>query len=145
MEIQKYKIFIKYRSELITYTFSILIRMRYVSWAPNQHIKMISGGSCDTEDWSIGLLKIQLCIHWNKRHFKIEKNYVKLWYYCNILLFLLWYKVHIYTSKMTFFNRIVMFGENIYKFLTDQFIWEATLHEIWRQHSISFHVEWKFK
>ncbi len=24
----------------------------YVSWAPNQHIRMISEGSCDTEDWS---------------------------------------------------------------------------------------------
>ncbi len=23
-----------------------------VSWAPKQHIKMISEGSCDTEDWS---------------------------------------------------------------------------------------------
>ncbi len=23
-----------------------------VSWAGNQHIKMISEGSCDTEDWS---------------------------------------------------------------------------------------------
>ncbi len=23
-----------------------------VSWAPNQHIRMISEGSCDTEDWS---------------------------------------------------------------------------------------------
>jgi len=23
-----------------------------VSWAPNQYIKMISEGSCDTEDWS---------------------------------------------------------------------------------------------
>ncbi len=22
-----------------------------VSWAPNQHIRMISEGSCDTEDW----------------------------------------------------------------------------------------------
>ncbi len=22
------------------------------SWAPNQHIRMISKGSCDTEDWS---------------------------------------------------------------------------------------------
>jgi len=23
-----------------------------VSWAANQHIRMISEGSCDTEDWS---------------------------------------------------------------------------------------------
>jgi len=25
---------------------------RYVSWAVNHHIRMISEGSCDTEDWS---------------------------------------------------------------------------------------------
>ncbi len=30
-------------------TFVIL---RNVSWAPNQHFRMISEGSCDTEDWS---------------------------------------------------------------------------------------------
>ncbi len=67
------------------------------------------------------LLKIQLCIHWNKRRFKIENNYVQLWYYCNILLFLLWYKVHIYTSKMNchvwwkylhILNRPVYLGSN---------------------------------
>ncbi len=32
--------------------FSTLIIIRNVSWAPNQHIRMISEGSCDTEDWS---------------------------------------------------------------------------------------------
>ncbi len=26
--------------------------VRNVSWAANQHIRMISEGSCDTEDWS---------------------------------------------------------------------------------------------
>jgi len=26
--------------------------MKNVSWAANQHIRMISEGSCDTEDWS---------------------------------------------------------------------------------------------
>ncbi len=31
--------------------FSILLR-RNVSWAANQHIRMISEGSCDSEDWS---------------------------------------------------------------------------------------------
>ncbi len=25
---------------------------RHVSWTPNQHIRMISEGSCDTENWS---------------------------------------------------------------------------------------------
>ncbi len=31
---------------------STLIIIRNVSWAANQHIRMISEGSCDTEDWS---------------------------------------------------------------------------------------------
>ncbi len=31
--------------------FSTLI-IRNVSWAANQHIRMISEGSCDTEDWN---------------------------------------------------------------------------------------------
>jgi len=30
------------------------IMRRIVSWAPHQHIRMISEGSCDTEDWSNG-------------------------------------------------------------------------------------------
>ncbi len=29
-------------------------RNRTVCWAPDQHIRMISKGSCDTEDWSNG-------------------------------------------------------------------------------------------
>ncbi len=32
--------------------FSTLIIIRNVSWAANQHIRMISEESCDTEDWS---------------------------------------------------------------------------------------------
>ncbi len=32
--------------------FSTLIIIGNVSWAANQHIRMISGGSCATEDWS---------------------------------------------------------------------------------------------
>ncbi len=32
--------------------FSTSLIIRNVSWAPNQHIRMISEGSCDTEDWS---------------------------------------------------------------------------------------------
>ncbi len=31
--------------------FSKLIIIRNVFWASNQHISMISEGSCDTEDW----------------------------------------------------------------------------------------------
>ncbi len=32
--------------------FSALIIKINISWAPNQYIRMISEGSCDTEDWS---------------------------------------------------------------------------------------------
>ncbi len=32
--------------------FSTPITIRNVCWAANQHIRMISEGSCDTEDWS---------------------------------------------------------------------------------------------
>ncbi len=31
--------------------FSTLLIIRNVSWAANQHIRMISEGSCDAEDW----------------------------------------------------------------------------------------------
>ncbi len=31
---------------------STMIIIRHFSWAANQHIIMISDGSCDTEDWS---------------------------------------------------------------------------------------------
>ncbi len=31
---------------------SLMIILRNVSWAVNQHIIIISEGSCDTEDWS---------------------------------------------------------------------------------------------
>ncbi len=40
---------------------STLIKRRIVSWAANQHIRMISEGSCDTEEWR--LLNIQICHH----------------------------------------------------------------------------------
>ncbi len=32
--------------------FSTLVILIHVSWAPTQHIRMISEGSCDTKDWS---------------------------------------------------------------------------------------------
>ncbi len=32
--------------------FLTLMIIRNVSWAANQHIRMISEGSCDIEDWS---------------------------------------------------------------------------------------------
>ncbi len=48
-------------------------------WAANQHIRMISEESCDTEDWSN--MKIQLYITWinyNLQYIHIENSYVKL-------------------------------------------------------------------
>ncbi len=49
--------------------FSALIIIS-VSWAANQHIRMISEGSCDTEDWSNDNENSALH-HRNKLHFKI--------------------------------------------------------------------------
>ncbi len=49
--------------------FSTLIIIRYVSWAANQYIWMISGGSCDTEDWSNDPENSALN-HSNKLYFK---------------------------------------------------------------------------
>ncbi len=46
-----------------------LIR-RNVSWAANQHIRMISEGSCDTEDWSNDV-EYSALRHRNKLHFNI--------------------------------------------------------------------------
>ncbi len=33
-------------------TVSTVLIIKNVSWSANQHIRMISEGSCDTEDWS---------------------------------------------------------------------------------------------
>ncbi len=46
-----------------------------VSWAANHHIRMISGGSCDTEDWSnpsiTGINDILKQIQIENRYFKL--------------------------------------------------------------------------
>jgi len=41
-----------------------------VSWAPDQYIRRISEGSCDTEDWSYDA-ETSAWHHRNKLHFKI--------------------------------------------------------------------------
>ncbi len=43
-------------------------------WAENQHTRMISDGSCDSEDWSIGCWKFSFANR-NKLNIKI---YIKL-------------------------------------------------------------------
>ncbi len=42
--------------------FLILVIIRNVTWAPNQHIRMIHEWSCDTEDWSNGCWKFSFAI-----------------------------------------------------------------------------------
>ncbi len=63
-----------------------------VSWAPNQHIRMISEGSCDTEDWSNDAENSALH-HRNKLHltlyYTIENSCFKLQSFFTILLYLL--------------------------------------------------------
>ncbi len=54
--------------------FPTLIIIINVSWAANQHIRMISEGSCDTEDWSNDT-EISALNHWNKICFK---TYIQL-------------------------------------------------------------------
>ncbi len=54
-------------------------RKKDASWAPNQHIKINSKGSRDTEDWSNDCWKFSFAIHHrNKYNFKIEINSYKL-------------------------------------------------------------------
>jgi len=53
-------------------TFSTLIIIIKVYRAANQHIRMISEGSCDTEDWT-RCWKFSFD-HGNKLHFKVSKN-----------------------------------------------------------------------
>jgi len=50
--------------------FSTLIVIRHVSWAANPHIRMISEGSYDTEDWSNNGKKAAYIL-------KIENSYLK--------------------------------------------------------------------
>ncbi len=52
--------------------FSSLIKIN-VSWAANQYISMISGGSCDTEDWSNDAENSALHLR-NKLHLRIYSN-----------------------------------------------------------------------
>jgi len=53
-----------FHTNISTQLFSTLIIIRNALWAANQHIRMISVGSCDTEDWSNDAGNF--CYHWNK-------------------------------------------------------------------------------
>ncbi len=63
--------------------FSTLIIIRHVSWAANQHIRMISEESCDTEDWSNDA-ENTAAHHRNKWHFTIY-SHRKVIFSCNII------------------------------------------------------------
>ncbi len=69
-EYWKISVFTKYE---VAQLFSTLIIIINVSWAANPHIRMISEGSCDTEDWSNDAENSAL-YHRHKLHFKIYYN-----------------------------------------------------------------------
>ncbi len=58
----------------------IKLIIRNVSWAANQHIRMISEGSYDTEDWSDDAANSALItgINYILYYIKIENSYFKL-------------------------------------------------------------------
>ncbi len=66
-----YLSFHKYISS--TAAFNIDNNKKNVSWAANQHIRMISEGSCNTEDWSNDAENSALN-HRNILHFEIYSN-----------------------------------------------------------------------
>ncbi len=70
-----YFLFIKALKTISTNLFSALMKIRKVYWAPNQHIKIISEESCDTEDGWVMAAENSALHHRNKLHFKIQKNY----------------------------------------------------------------------
>ncbi len=57
----------------------IIIIIINVSWAANQHIRMISEGSCDTEDWSNDAENTDLIteINYILKYIQIENSYFK--------------------------------------------------------------------
>ncbi len=72
-----FKVILKFLQTYEAELFSHLIIIKKKSWASNQQIRIISEGSCDTEDWSNDAEKSALH-HINKLHFriysKINKN-----------------------------------------------------------------------
>jgi len=52
-----------------------------VSWAPNEHIRMLSEGSCDTEDYSNGCWKFNIAVigrNYILKYIQIENSSFKL-------------------------------------------------------------------
>ncbi len=92
-----------------TELFSTLIIIRNVSWAVNQHIRMISEGSYDTEDWSNDALH-----HRNKLHFKIYSNGKQLFelviIFQNIAVFTV-FLINVQAVKKTVSERVLLWPE----------------------------------
>ncbi len=76
---------------------SVLLNFLFVVVrAPNQHIRMISEGSCDVEDWSNHAENSALNhteINDILKYIPIEQSYFKLQKYFTILLFLLYFLI----------------------------------------------------
>ncbi len=64
----------------LKHRFFQLILMRDVSWAENQHIRIIFEGSCDTEDWRNYAENSALItgINYILKYIQIENSYFKL-------------------------------------------------------------------
>ncbi len=61
--------------------FQLHVNNRNVSWASNQHIRIISEGSRDTENWSNDCWKLGFCItgmNYILKYIQIENSYLKL-------------------------------------------------------------------
>ncbi len=66
-----------------------LIIIRHFSWAANQHIWMISGGSFDTEDWSNNAEKFSFASQENIcKYIQIENCYFKFEHFTKLQLLL---------------------------------------------------------
>ncbi len=61
--------------------FLTVIIIRNISWASNQHISMISAGSCNTEDWCDDAENSALItgINYIWKNIQIENSYFKLY------------------------------------------------------------------
>ncbi len=57
-----------------TMVFNIDLLKINVSWAANQHIRMISEGSCDTEDWSNDAENSALLSYTKKKYYYKEHS-----------------------------------------------------------------------
>ncbi len=69
----------KTKKKLYWTVLNIIINNINVSWTANQSIIMISGGSCDTEDWSNYAENVALItgINYILKYIQIESHYFK--------------------------------------------------------------------